>query len=659
MADSNRETRELPQVDSWINRLDFRSTAEVKIPERLVDQVIGQEHAVEVIRKAAEQKRHVMLIGDPGTGKSMLARSMTELLPRDELQDIVVYHNPEDPNEPKIRVVPAAKGREIVNAQKAEAMQRREQKASMMMTIIFFIIGLSVILSYNWQQDPTEPPFSPTVILFGILVAAIIYIATRYTGHRQENLMVPKLLVTHATDEMPPFIDATGSHAGALLGDVKHDPFQSGGLETPAHERVEAGAIHKSHKGVLFVDEINVLRMESQQSLLTAMQEKKFSIVGQSERSSGAMVKTEPVPCDFILVAAGNLDAVQGMHPALRSRIRGYGYEIYMKSTMPDTDDNRMKLVRFVAQEVAKDKKIPHFDRTAVLEILREAQRRAGRRGQLTLRLRELGGLIRVAGDIAQEEGAPLVSAKNVLNAKRIARSLEQQVADRMIERGKEYQTIVTVGSVVGMVNGLAVLVGDSSMAEMSGIVLPIAAEVTPAQLKQGGRIIATGRLGEIAKEAVENVAALIKKYTGEDISNHDIHVQFVGSREGTEGDSASISVATAVISALEEVPVDQGVAMTGSLSVRGQVLPVGGVTAKIEAAAEYGIRKVVIPRTNLKDVLLEDKYQGRIEIVPVDTLSEVLDQALVGPKKSGLLSKLAALVPKVGPDKPGLPAPT
>jgi Lon-like ATP-dependent protease len=659
MADSNRETRELPQVDSWIDRLDFRSTAEVKIPERLVDQVIGQEHAVEVIRKAAEQKRHVMLIGDPGTGKSMLARSMTELLPRDELQDIVVYHNPEDPNEPKIRVVPAAKGREIVNAQKAEAMQRREQKASMMMTIIFFIIGLSVILSYNWQQDPTEPPFSPTVILFGILVAAIIYIATRYTGHRQENLMVPKLLVTHATDEMPPFIDATGSHAGALLGDVKHDPFQSGGLETPAHERVEAGAIHKSHKGVLFVDEINVLRMESQQSLLTAMQERKFSIVGQSERSSGAMVKTEPVPCDFILVAAGNLDAVQGMHPALRSRIRGYGYEIYMKSTMPDTDDNRMKLVRFVAQEVAKDKKIPHFDRTAVLEILREAQRRAGRRGQLTLRLRELGGLIRVAGDIAQEEAGPLVNAKHVLAAKRIARSLEQQVADRMIERGKEYQTIVTVGSVIGMVNGLAVLVGDSSMAEMSGIVLPIAAEVTPAQMKQGGRIIATGRLGEIAKEAVENVAALIKKYTGEDISNHDIHVQFVGSREGTEGDSASISVATAVISALEEVPVDQGVAMTGSLSVRGQVLPVGGVTAKIEAAAEYGIRKVVIPRTNLKDVLLEDKYQGRIEIIPVDTLSEVLDQALVGPKKSGLLSKLAALVPKVGSDKPGLPAPT
>src|SRR3970282_1193159 len=288
-------------------------------------------------------------------------------------------------------------------------------------------------------------------------------------------------------------------------------------------------------------------------------------------------------------------------------------------------------------QEVAKDKKIPHFDRGAVLEILREAQRRAGRTGQLTLRLRELGGLIRVAGDIAQEQGAPLVTAAHVVQAKRIARSLEQQVADRIIERGKEYKTFVTEGGIMGVVNGLAVYSGDATMSEFSGLIPPIAAEVTPAQVKSGGKIIATGRLGEIAKEAVENVAALIKKYTGEDISNHDIHVQFVGSREGTEGDSASISVATAVISALEEVPVDPG----------------GGVTAKIEAAAEMGIRKVLIPRQNMKDVLLEDKYIGQIEISPVDTLSDVLDQALVGPKKSTLITRLSALVPKITPEKP------
>src|SRR5438034_11458329 len=96
-----------------------------------------------------------MLIGDPGTGKSMLARSMTEMLPREDLQDIIVYHNPEDPNEPKIRVVPAGKGREIVKAQKAEAMQRRGKKAHMVMTIGFIIRGLSVNDSYIWSQPDT------------------------------------------------------------------------------------------------------------------------------------------------------------------------------------------------------------------------------------------------------------------------------------------------------------------------------------------------------------------------------------------------------------------------------------------------------------------------------------------------------------------------
>jgi Lon-like ATP-dependent protease len=86
--------------------------------------------------------------------------------------------------------------------------------------------------------------------------------------------------------------------------------------------------------------------------------------------------------------------------------------------------------------------------------------------------------------------------------------------------------------------------------------------------------------------------------------------------------------------------------AMTGSLSVRGKVLPVGGVTAKLEAAAEAGVKKVLIPRDNEKDVMIEDKYYDLIEIIPVDDLQDVLKHALVsGVKKENLLSKLSALV--------------
>ena len=632
---------ELKDPREWVKDLDIESTEDIAVPKMLVDQVIGQKQGVEIVKKAAEQKRHVMLIGDPGTGKSMLAKSMSELLPKEELQDVLVYHNQEDNNEPRVRVVPSGKGKEIVQVQKAQAMIEKEKKAKSQMLIVFTVVGFGIL----WFI--TTGFSNPMIIFYSLIAAALIFMAMRYTNQRNDTANVPKGLVLHKYDAEAAFVDATGAHAGALLGDVRHDPFQSGGLETPAHDRVEAGAIHKAHRGVLYIDEINLLRMESQQALLTAIQEGEFSISGQSERSAGAMTKTEPVPCDFVLVAAGNLDAIQGMHPALRSRIRGYGYEVYMNSTIPDSQDNREKLVRFIAQEVAKDEKIGHFSKGAIGEVIHEAQRRAGRQNHLSLRLRELGGLVRVAGDVSRELGEDTVTAEHVMTAKTIAKPLEQQIADRYVERRKDYKTYSIKGSEIGMVNGLAVMGANSGMAEMAGILMPIVAEVTPAQYKNHGRVIATGKLGDIAKEAVENVSALIKKYTGEDISKYDIHVQFVGAYEGVEGDSASVSIATAVISALENAEIDQTVALTGSLSVRGQVLPVGGVTAKIEAAAESGVTKVLIPSMNAQDVLLDSKYKDIIEVIPVSTLKEVLDNILTAsPSKEGLLDNLTKFIP-------------
>ena len=399
----------------------------------------------------------------------------------------------------------------------------------------------------------------------------------------------------------------------------------SGGLGTPAHERVVAGMIHKAHMGVLFIDEIATLEPATQQELLTALQEGKYAITGQSERSAGAMVRTEPVPCNFVLVAAGNVETVSHMHPALRSRIRGYGYEVYMKETMLDTAENRLKIAQFVAQEVVKDKKIPHFSNDAVQTIIMEARKRANRKGHLTLRLRELGGLVRAAGDIAIESGSALVETSHILNAKKIAKTLEQQMADRLIEHRKEYEVIVTAGRKVGRVNGLAVLgSGDA----YSGIILPIEAEVTLGGEER--EIIATGKLGEIAKEAVKNVSAIIKKYFGEDIrKKHDLYVQFLQTYEGVEGDSASIAVATAIISALKNIPIKQEYAMTGSLSVRGEVLPVGGVSSKVEAAIDAGIKKVIVPKTNLKDIILDAGRRSSVEIIPVERISEVLREVM------------------------------
>ncbi|WP_405272974.1 ATP-dependent protease LonB [Methanobrevibacter sp.] len=611
---------------------NIKSSQDIDVPPLLIDQVIGHEESIETIKKAAKQRRNVLLIGDPGVGKSMLAKGMAQILPHETLQDILVYPNMEDNNHPLIRTVPAGEGKKIVKATKGSVKGHEERKT----IITMFAIGGVLVIGFMYGR-----------LLESIIAAALILLISIQIKPKSNN-MSPKLLVNNEESRFAPFMDATGSHAGALLGDVRHDPYQSGGLGTPAHERVEAGMIHKANRGVLYIDEIGTMSMKTQQELLSAMQEKQYSITGQSENSSGAMVRSQAVPCDFVLVASGNLQVLEGMHIAMRSRIRGYGYEVFMKDYMEDTTENREKLVQFVAQEVKNDGRIPHFAPDALDEIIMEAKRRSGKQNSLTLRLRDLGGLVRSAGDVAIEKGADLVTAEHVFEAKRFARTLEQQIADRSIIQRKDYSMVSAEGGRVGLVNGLAVI-GDRS-----GIVSPIAAEAAPTQSKNGGQIIATGKLGEIAQESVQNVSALIKKYTNKDISDYDIHVQFIQTYDGVEGDSASVSIATAVISAVEEIPIDQTVALTGSLNVRGDVMPIGGATAKIEAAAEAGMKKVLIPKSNLKDVMIEKKYEDMIEIIPTETLSDVLENILIsGSKKDSLIEKMKNIGSRVAEKVP------
>lgn len=612
--------------------LNFKDTSEIEVSNKIIDKVIGQNEALEIINKAAAQRRHVLLLGEPGTGKSMLGKALAEILSLKDAVDMLSYPSQKDENNPSIKITKAGDGTKIVEKTRV-AQLKNMGRGQGTFFIIFILIGIAISYYHYWQWKTGKIPnevygawIIADVIIIGFLIFTLALSSSLSKrgmgGNNDAN--APKLIVDNSNKKMI-FEDASGAHEGALLGDVLHDPFQSGGLGTPAHQRVVAGMIHKANKGVLFIDEIATLKPEMQQELLTAMQEKQMPITGRSERSAGAMVRTTPAPTDFVLVAAGNLDTLKHMHPALRSRIRGYGYEIYMNETMDDTEENRKKIVQFIAQEVIGDGKIPHFTPNACALIIEEARRRADKGEKLTTRFRELGGIIRGAGDVAVEKNKNLTDVEDVVLAMMKVKSIEDQMISKYVDNRKKYSILTTEGSRIGKVNGLAVV---GSTPPFTGMVMPIEAEVVKGG--KGSHFIATGKLGEIAKESITNISALIKKTFNDDLTKeYSVYVQFLQTYEGVEGDSASIAIATAIVSALKDIPIKQNIAMTGSLSIRGEVLPIGGVSAKVEGAYKSGIRKVVIPKSNLQDLIITDEIKKAVKVVPVEDFSEVLIEVL------------------------------
>src|SRR3989338_7581718 len=124
--------------------LNFKSTAELKIQKRIIDQVLGQEHAVEIVKKSAEQRRHVLLIGEPGTVKSMLGMGLAELLPKEKLVDIISFPNPNDENMPLIRTVPAGAGRDLVGKARFQSMQLAKGQSFFLGIFVMIFLGATI-----------------------------------------------------------------------------------------------------------------------------------------------------------------------------------------------------------------------------------------------------------------------------------------------------------------------------------------------------------------------------------------------------------------------------------------------------------------------------------------------------------------------------------
>lgn len=393
--------------------------------------------------------------------------------------------------------------------------------------------------------------------------------------------------------------------ADPLIGSV-HDPIYQGAgpLGMAGIPQPKPGAVTKAHGGMLFIDEIGELHPVQMNKLLKVLEDRKVFLESAyySSEDSNIPVHIHDIfqnglPADFRLVGA-TTKMPQDIPPAIRSRC----LEVYFRSLLPNEiakiGDNAARKVSFALEEGA-------------LDVLKKYATNG----------REAVNIIQLSAGIAVAEyrnEIKVVDVEWVINSGQYSPRPEKKIPS--IPQ-------------VGFVNGLAVY-GPNM-----GTLIEI--ETTVSYVGKGnGKLVTTGVVDEeeigngakvikrksMARGSVENVLTALRYNLNLDSRDYDIHINFPGGIP-IDGPSAGIAIAVAIYSAIKNEPIDNKVAMTGEVSIRGSVKPIGGVVAKVEAARQAGAKRVLIPRENYQDIF---KNLEGIEVICVDTLTDVIKYSVV-----------------------------
>lgn len=399
-------------------------------------------------------------------------------------------------------------------------------------------------------------------------------------------------------------IDATTARfdergiADPLIGSV-HDPIYqgAGAMGVAGIPQPKPGAVTKAHGGILFIDEIGELHPVQMNKLLKVLEDRKVFLESAYYNSEDANIPVyihdifqNGLPADFRLVGA-TTRSPQEIPPAIRSRCM----EVFFRPLLADE-------IGLVAENAVK--KIGFAPCPEAIDVVKKYATNG----------REAVNVIQLAAGVALSEKRDSITAGDiewVVNSSQIPPRPDRKVPD---------------APQIGFVNGLAVYgpnMGTLLEIEVSAIPaasgngqFTITGVVDEEELGGGSRTL---RRKSMAKGSVENVLTVLRRI-GLNPQDYDLHINFPG---GTpiDGPSAGIAMATAITSAIKCVPIDNKLAMTGEVGIHGNVKPVGGVLAKVEAAFQAGAKQVIIPRENWQAIFAD--LEG-LKVIPVERVEEV-----------------------------------
>lgn len=394
--------------------------------------------------------------------------------------------------------------------------------------------------------------------------------------------------------------------ADPLMGSV-HDPIYQGAgpLGQAGIPQPKPGAVTKAHGGMLFIDEIGELHPIQMNKLLKVLEDRRVFLESAYYSSEDTNIPAhiheifqKGLPADFRLVGA-TTRMPHEIPPAIRSRC----LEVFFRALTPPE-------IRTIAENAAKKIEFP-FEEDALDVLVRFAHNG-----------REAVNMVQIAAGVVLTDGRKRITRQDiewVINSGQYAPRPERKVAGV---------------PQVGCVNGLAVT-GPNQ-----GLVIEVEACATPTDIGKG-RLIVTGIMEEeemggpgmtmrrrsMARSSLDNVLTVLRKFLHVRPDDFDIHVNFPGGVP-IDGPSAGVTMVTAIYSAITEQPVDNELALTGEVSIRGLVKPVGGIVAKLEAARLAGARRVIIPQENWQESF-RDLAAHDFEVIPVERIQQVIELAM------------------------------